>query len=392
MSQIKRYLGLALKIVLVAVISFLLLEFLLLIFNDVLFRNSFYIYDPDLGFKVRPHFRWGENITNEFGFNDHDYPHQHQPGTYRILILSDSFNWAGGLEGNYTAILERKFAAEFGEGRVEVITAGYSATHTGEQLELLKKYGLQYNPDLVVLGFFVGNDFIDANPYRRRIAVAGTTIDIDTRTDREIILFGQLLIPQSRLYLFIKERWATYKYLQTHQTIQADPLKPPMLEQSTATPEVTDGQAYTAAYLQLELTRMQMSNWAYAPEFQQNEAYIFNRLLEMRDLLAGKNIDFTVAAYPDEYQVVPALRQAVAKKFNFETYDYQWDRPQGLLWQFCTDNNIEYYDLLPAFKAAYKSGQRLYLPSDSHWNEAGNRLAAQLLYDELVWKVREHLN
>ncbi|NJN98344.1 MAG: SGNH/GDSL hydrolase family protein [Anaerolineales bacterium] len=203
MVSLKRGLVLGLKILLTIVLSFLFLEFLLLVFNDVVFRKSLYMYDPDLGYKARPYAHWGDNITNEFGFNDRDYPHQKKPGTYRILFVGDSFSWAGGLEGNYTAILEKKFEAEFGDSRVEIINTGYDATHTGEQLKALKKYGLQYNPDLVVLAFFVGNDFFDATPWRRRINVGGSQVDIDTRTDTEIALFGKLVVPfRSRLYLF----------------------------------------------------------------------------------------------------------------------------------------------------------------------------------------------
>jgi hypothetical protein len=101
-----------------------------------------------------------------------------------------------------------------------VINAGYPGTHTGEQLALLKKYGLQYQPDLVVLGFFVGNDFKDADLWRRRIVVGGATTDIDIREGQETTLFGQPLVPQSRLYLFLKEQWSTYKYLQAQQQPQ----------------------------------------------------------------------------------------------------------------------------------------------------------------------------
>jgi hypothetical protein len=54
-------------------------------------------------------------------------------------------------------------------------------THTGEQLALLKKYALQYKPDLVVLGFFCGNDILDADPHRKRIVIGGVSIDIDPR-------------------------------------------------------------------------------------------------------------------------------------------------------------------------------------------------------------------
>ena len=54
---------------------------------------------------------WGLGLTtNAFGFNDRDYPLERRPGTCRILVLGDSFSWAEGQRGNYTAILEEMLA------------------------------------------------------------------------------------------------------------------------------------------------------------------------------------------------------------------------------------------------------------------------------------------
>jgi len=46
-------------------------------------------------------------------------------------------------------VLEKQFEEYYGRHQVDVINAGYPMAHTTEQLEILKKYGLQYNPELV---------------------------------------------------------------------------------------------------------------------------------------------------------------------------------------------------------------------------------------------------
>lgn len=195
-----------------SLLCFLGAEVVLLVFHEQFFGQSFYIFDPDLGFRVRPYATYGNAQANEFGFNDRDYPHQRQPDVYRILILSDSFNWMGGPEGNYTALLEGMFAAEFGPGRVEVIAAGYSQTHTAEQLALLRKFGLRYNPDLVVLGFYAGNDFFDAHPQRKRIVLGAATTDIYLDRDFYTTFLGRPVVWQSRLWLFLRQKWIEYRY------------------------------------------------------------------------------------------------------------------------------------------------------------------------------------
>jgi|GEM_PF-408493 len=407
MASLKRGLIFSLKILLTILLSFLFLEFLLLVFNDVVFRKSLYMYDPDLGYRARPYARWGDNITNEFGFNDRDYPHQKKPGAYRILFVGDSFSWAGGLKGNYTALLEQKFEAEFGDSRVEVINTGYDATHTGEQLKALKKFGLQYNPDLVVLAFFVGNDFYDAVPWRRRINVGGSQVDLDTRTDTEITLFGQLVVPlQSRLYLFLRDQWATYQYLQTQR--QNTQLADNQPETLAGQPKAESTQAPAAEmftytedniseyYSELELYRIQifnevLANSVAADQFKLREDFVFSNLLAMRDLLEEKEIDFIVAAYPDNLQIEESLRQVIFNKYDLDPAHFQFDRPQNLLREFCQEQQIEFYDLRPAFQAKQQEGQRPYLINDSHWNELGNQVAAQYLFETLLPKAQTFL-
>ena len=145
---------LALKLGTTIVLSILLLEFLLLVFNDTVFHSSFVIYDREMGFLVRPYARQ----SNRFGFNDRDYPLEPAPGTYRIAILGDSFNWVGSRTWNYTRLLQEMLSGYSSDPRIEVLNTGYPATHTAEQLPLLKRFVLQHNPRLLILGFFVGND------------------------------------------------------------------------------------------------------------------------------------------------------------------------------------------------------------------------------------------
>lgn len=197
-----------------------ILELLMIALEPYLFQG-FFQYDPDIGFRVRPHARG----SNRFGFNDIEYPLQKPPNTFRILVLSDSFNWIGGIENNYTALLEKKFEEHYGRHRVDVINADYRMTHTGEQLIILKKYGLQYNPDLVLLGFFAGNDFIDAHPNRKRVVVNDTYFDIDRHN--ELTIFNRLILPKSRLFYFIKQKYKIFRELAKAQLDTAEKPIPP---------------------------------------------------------------------------------------------------------------------------------------------------------------------
>ena len=82
------------------------------------------------------------------------------PGTLRILGLGDSFAFGWGVESDeaFFKVLERSLNAG-DAGRYEVVNAGIPGFGTYEALRLLHWLGPRYEPDLVVLAFYEGNDY-----------------------------------------------------------------------------------------------------------------------------------------------------------------------------------------------------------------------------------------
>ncbi|MEB3280856.1 MAG: hypothetical protein VKK42_18230 [Lyngbya sp.] len=366
------------------VVPLFLVEVLMIVLEPYVFKGL-YQYDQDLGFKIRPY----ANGNNQFGFNDKDYPLEREAGKFRMLVVSDSFNWAGGKEGNYTALLENKFTEYYGIPQVEVINTGYPGTHTGEQLAMLKKFGLQYNPDLVVLGFFVGNDFIDADPNRKRIIVNDIYIDIDKR--EELVIFGYPIIGQSRLWLFIQQKYKIFQEaaksqqaLESVETLIASS-SPQIITQNSNSPvEQSPGILSLETFLEVEKNRLSFcekedledGNW------DKNINYILQSISEMNRILQEKNIRFIVAIYPDEFQVNPQLFNQVVNEFELDPKDYQVNCMQNILKQHLEAQNIAYIDFLERFQAEQQK-QHLYLLQEPHWNSAGNQLAAEILFENL---------
>lgn len=348
----------------------------MIILDPYLFKG-FYQYDPDLGFRVRAYYpNTDGTLTNQFGFNDQDYLLHKAPGTFRILVVGDSFSWAGGREGNYTALLERRFESHYGYHKIDVINAGYPSTHTGEQLAMLKKYGLQYNPDLVILGFFVGNDFIDADPNRKRIIVNDLYVDIDKRRERRIL--GYPIILRSRLQLIIEQKYKVFKELREAERER----------KSGNIPREQQGTFSEETFMNIERARLEFSNLNAFREgrFQNNIDYILQSISEMDGLLKSRGIRFIVAIYPDEFQVNGNLLTNIFEKFRLRREDYDINLAQIVLKSFLKSKGIPYIDLLDVFKA---NGEQkdLYLLRDTHWNRAGNQLAADILYEEVVKRL-----
>jgi len=339
-------------------VSTLVVEIIMIVAEPYI-NWGIYQYDPDLGFRVRPG-AWG---SNHFGFNAREYSRERLPGIYRVLVVSDSFNWVGGLEGNYTALLERKLDQHFGGHSVDVINVGYPMTHTCEELDILRKYGLQYQPDLVVLGFFAGNDFLDGDPLRKRLVVNDVIVDIDRRHERR--LFGYPIIAKFRLGALLKQRWRIWR------------------EGADANRNPAPGTFSEEAFLEVERERLQMFERRAPEMFRTNIDYILGCMGKMAELLHGRHIEFLVAIYPDELQVNESLYKGLMSRFRLKEEDYERDMVQTLVRNYLADKHVPAVDLLQRFRNE-EERQSLYTPRDTHWNDAGNRLAAELLFPSIL--------
>jgi len=94
---------------------------------------------------------------NEQGYRDLDFNIEKQKT--RIVILGDSFTYGSGVKNPnnlYPKLLEKRLN---GEGyNVEILNFGKPSLGTKEELEVLKQDALNYNPDIVIIGYVL-NDF-----------------------------------------------------------------------------------------------------------------------------------------------------------------------------------------------------------------------------------------
>lgn len=135
------------------------------------YRN--YTSAPYLPFGPKPSSRMtGQSAKGEFsydyrhnrlGFRDAEHDLAKPAGVFRILGLGDSFTYGVGaaFEETYLYRLEQQLNARPGaHPRVEVIKAGIPRFFPEPERILLENLGVQFEPDIVVVGF-VPNDVID---------------------------------------------------------------------------------------------------------------------------------------------------------------------------------------------------------------------------------------
>ena len=136
---------------------------------------------------------------NARGFRDEERTFEKPPGTRRVVCVGDSFTWGHGveMEDAYPRRLERLLSVKRGEPW-QAINLAKEGADTVDEGAVLASEGLEYQPDIVLLGYVL-NDAEDEAARKERQAVWD---------DRR--LAPALLWNHCALYRFIGGRlWAT---------------------------------------------------------------------------------------------------------------------------------------------------------------------------------------
>jgi len=127
--------------------------------------GSLYIYDETLGYALKPdtlHTHKSDEFNvvyriNELGYRGKSYSKIKPPGMFRIVLIGDSHGFGWGINDDkniFPTILDQSLAG------VELINLSVSGYGTDQEFLRLKKEGLEYQPDLVILQI-TENDFTE---------------------------------------------------------------------------------------------------------------------------------------------------------------------------------------------------------------------------------------
>ena len=362
-AEHRRATAVAVTAAMVTIVSF---EIALRVFNYFNPTAIFYT-DSYSRSRGRPGAPLMDSHLNSRGFNDVEHDLSKPSHVYRIAAIGDSV--AFGVvpyRANYLTLLENELAVPFdsadlapldsrplargGQGRpsVEVINLGVPGTEPKDYLAILLQEALAFTPDLVMVGFFIGNDFESA---ARK--------------------------PHEHSYV------ATYLYFLWRLWSAGTPA---MVRFDSSATSYDDHAATLSSdrFLEIEVERA----WIYsqADQVLQNAmTRAVGYLRDIRSLSQRAGADLLVVLIPDEVQVDDALQEQVARAHGSTRDRFDFHLPNRLMAIALAQEQIPFLDLLPAFAQAGKH-TRLYKPRDTHWNLAGNRLAAATIAGFL----REH--
>ncbi|MBP0026967.1 SGNH/GDSL hydrolase family protein [Roseofilum reptotaenium CS-1145] len=328
------------KIGLILLISLGLTEIIFRVYNYL--HPSFIFHDNSYNrFRGQPLAPEYNFRLNSQGFKDVEFQVEKAPNTFRILGIGDSFAYGVvPYNYNYYTRLEEKLKQR--DDRVEIINMGIPNLSPKDYLALLVTEGLALNPDRVILSFFIGNDFDDS---KRSI--------------------------ESYSYVF-----SFWKFLIDLQNSYEGTVIHGNLEYQDDLPTLTDEK-----YLQIEIGRSDL----FRVDNSELESKVWGAmtyLREIKELCDRQNIELLVILIPDELQVNPNLQSKVIDSQEMNLQDFDFSLPNQYLQEELNEAEINFIDLLPYFQG-YSEFEQLYKPNDSHWNIAGNELAAELIFQYL---------
>lgn len=264
-------------------------------------------------------------------------------GIYRIVGLADSFGEMGGAK-NYHYLLSGTLESK----ALQVANFSRGAFNLAEEIQMLRTHGPAYQPDLVLHGVFVGNDFEMPN---------GSLVSLRGITLRDRGWIASLLPPLSLSWQWIRNMWTLRKDQQNRRT-EGGP----------------KGSFSQAEYLRLEYARLQICR--RGGDMANNLRRVYPLLDQVRDAAGKMKAQYVIVIHPDQFQVEASLQAALAKTAGAPLKEgYDLEQPQRVLLAYCQEKGLRCLDLLPLLRSRGANGG-LYRFRDSHYNEAGNAAVA----------------
>ncbi|MGB8990683.1 MAG: hypothetical protein WCD80_01365 [Desulfobaccales bacterium] len=336
------------QLTIILLISFSLGEISLRIYHH--FNPAFIFYSNSYNrYRGKPYADDWDFKLNSRGFKDKEFTEKKEH-TYRIIGIGDSF--AFGVvpyRYNYLTLLESQLLRDNING--EVLNMGIPSIGPKEYLSLFVNEGIALKPDMLLLTFYIGNDFTDCFERKRDLysySYVASLINYLINLSR----YEGNVINSSGVYYDDQQTFdkKTYLHLMEKRSFI-------FLEGNESFMKLLNSAVY---YLSI-----------------------------INDICKNKNIVFIVVVAPDELQINCSLQSAVIEAFYPNLNRGKWNitLPNKMLTDRLDKLGIKYIDLYPFFRE--KSPERLYRPKDTHWNIAGNQLAANIIEEHILSYVRE---
>ncbi len=313
-------------------------------YRDTSRTTTIFARDPDLGWRLKPGVRgsWGlEPATiNAHGLRGAELPPPGQVEQFRILFLGDSVTFGYRVRDDEPFPLHtgRNLNARNPERMVVPLNAGTGGYSPWQEYEFLVRYGLDLDPDLVLVCFVLN----DVTEKFSLVQFGGSELGFQLRHTVEGL--GDRLAGWSSIFAF-------GSYLRDRVRFGGEP-----------------------AAAAREIERLQVMDLLYDEK---------KELTDQAWDLTTENLDKIFQRCREEK--IPAMLVILPYAFQLQNPE-AFGRPQRTLARHAAEQGIDTVDLLPLLRQDLEQ-RKLGIPSffldDNHLTAEGHRAVARLLADEI---------
>lgn len=337
-------------------------------------RSSFFQRDEQLGWVPRPHMAgeqtyYGRAIpfhTNSRGWRDREYPLEANSYTTRIVVLGDAFSWGYHVKDQevYPKVLEALM------DQTDVINLGVPGFATDQELQYFKRTALPYQPDTVILAFYLDNIYEADGKLVHQTLASPAEEPTKTAQPHNALATGPML----QLKRYLKDHSALYRWGHEQLTRNNTIVK---LLSRTGLREPLGGIESLDVSL---LPALKDTPDSIAPLIRLTES----KLLELNRLLTERGIRFIIVLIPSEASIEQRAFDRAIAPTQFDRDDFDLDQPYRLLEEFAKRNTIELINPTDTFRAIHRADDSLYLVHDKHFSPKGHQVFAQEIYRYLA--------
>ncbi|MFQ5398393.1 MAG: hypothetical protein ACE5E7_02220 [Anaerolineae bacterium] len=320
---------------------------------------------------------WYVMETDEMGFPNSEYKWR---DAYDMIIIGDSFITRTAPKTWIELLRE--------ESGFSILTLGAPSWGTLGEAEAIKMYGLDKHPDWVLLTYFEGNDLLNVSQYLEKQASGLSWKEYDLK---QVPWSRRLLTPHLVRYLF-------------DGIIPQDPSSDPPRYRYPVSARTEAGEIETVFNdIHLLPLSADYETLSRSREF----AEIKRTLLELNALVQAQGARFLVVYIPskehvlwsriwDPVDVNNILERTVTvtlsegdsgflqwepKILSYDVFNQNHNAQERLFDDFASEAGIEFLNLTPIFWRQSIAQGELYHYADPHWNQAGNELAAEAIWE-----------
>ncbi len=348
--------------------------------------------------------------TNRLGLRGVDVPFEKPQGTFRIVVLGDSFVAGYGVADDHvmTKLLEERIAADHrargaaanDQTQVEVVNVGRVGTSTIREFDIYETVGRRFQPDLVILAYFLGNDLAEIVQEQSHAELAGWHPDGWTRR-AAFFAFPNLylelaMIRQSRQQMreFVQRdereiiedirreahaRRRDADVAEAHYRALSSQIRNDVASGMLAEQRVVDSC--------IEPDRLVRALDPGDSEFDRAWGRTQTHLDLLRQAVARDGAKLIVVAIPAPFQLDrKSLEFHMSLGYEVrESWLTQPPRAAIALANWAGREGVPFLDLTDALRDRFRSnGQPLYFIEDVHWNPAGNAAGAEAIGEFLL--------